>query len=123
VLSLGVNTSHVPSLALDTATFDDAGTLQQYWHLHLSPRAGRTRVEGELVSDSGKGGNPNVMSDAETSLQPCEAAGTVSLPRVLADGSTIAGWITPTRARLTVRATTTDGKRAVTVTVRAKRKK
>ncbi len=120
-VTLGINTSGVPSLAVYSSTVDESGKFHRFWRLQLTPGAHRTEVHGTLVGQAQDGTNPNIMVDAETSLQPCEAAGTVALPRVLADGSTMTGWVSSTRAQLTLTATTTDGKRAVTVVVTASR--
>lgn len=121
-LTLGINASGVPSLAVYSSQIDASGAFQRYWNLGLSPGPGRSDVNGTLINQSAAGSNPNLMVDAETSLQPCESAGTVSLPRALAQGSTMTGWVSATAAQLTVRATTTDGKRAVTVVVDLARK-
>lgn len=121
-LTLGVNASGVPSITVYSSQIDTSGTFQRYWNLALSPAAGRSDINGTLISQSADGSNPNVMVDAETSLQPCESAGTVSLPRALAEGSTMTGWVSQTAAHLTVRAGTTDGKRTVVVEVDLSRK-
>lgn len=121
-LTLGINTSGVPSLAVYSSQIESSGAFQRYWNLGLSPGPQRTDINGTLIDQSADGANPNLMVDAETSLQPCESAGTVSLPRALAEGSVMTGWVSQTAAELTVRATTTDGKRDVTVEVTLTRK-
>jgi hypothetical protein len=121
-LTLGVNSNAVPSLTVDSSAVDESGTFHRYWRLSLTPGEHRTEVTGILIGSGTDGKNPNILSDAETSLQPCEPAGTVALPRVLAPGSTLSGWISQTSAQLTLHATTTDGKREVTVEMAATRK-
>lgn len=121
-LTLGVNTSGVPSLAVYSSQIDATGGFQRYWNLGFSPGPDRTDINGTLIDQSADGTNPNLMVDAETSLQPCEAAGTVSLPRALAEGSTMHGWVSASAAQLTVDARTTDGKRTVEVQVDLTRK-
>lgn len=120
-LTLGVNASQVPSLAVYSSAVDENGTFHRYWQLTLLPGVDRTEIHGTLIDETVDAANPNILVDAETSLQPCEDAGTVSPPRVLAVGSTITGWVSQTSAHLTLRATTTDGKREVTVAVTATR--
>jgi len=121
-LTLGVNANDVPSLAIASSAVDEAGTFHRYWQLELAPGLDRTEIQGTVVDQTTGSDNPNFMVDAETSLQHCETAGTVSLPRVFAAGSTLSGWVSQTDARLTITATTTDGKREVTVVVTATRK-
>jgi len=121
-LTLGVNASALPSLAVYSSAVDDSGVLHRYWQLELLPGLQRTDVHGTLIDEAVDSTNPNLMVDAETSLQPCETEGTVSLPRVLGVGSTMTGWVSKSSARLTLTARTTDGKREVTVVVTATRK-
>lgn len=120
-LTLGVNPSGVPSLALYSSQIGEDGTWQQFWDLTLTGETARTHIQGVLRAQPNDGSTPNVMVDAETSLQPCESLGTVSLPRALADGATLDGWVSTTSASLTVRGTTTDGKRTVTAEIDATR--
>ena len=120
-LTLGVNASQVPSLAVYSSAVDENGMFHRYWSLALVPGPDRTDIYGTLIDETVDAANPNILVDAETSLQPCEDTGTVAPPRVLAVGSTITGWVSTTSARLTLRATTTDGKREVTVEVAATR--
>lgn len=120
-LTLGVNPSGVPSLALYSSQIDESGAWQRFWQLDLTADTARTRVHGILEAQPNDGSTPNMMVDAETSLQACESLGTVSLPRALADGTTLDGWVSTTSAALTVRGTTTDGKRRVTVEINAER--
>lgn len=120
-LTLGVNPSGVPSLALYSSQIDENGAWQRFWELTLTADATRTRIHGTLEAQPTDGSSPNMMVDAETSLQPCESLGTVSLPRALARGATLDGWVSATSASLTVHGTTTDGKRTVTAEVSATR--
>lgn len=120
-LTVGVNSSGVPSLALYSSQIDDQGAWRRFWELTLTGDEDRTRIQGVLRAQPVDGSPPNVMVDAETSLQRCESLGTVSLPRALADGATLEGWVSNTSASLTVRATTTDGKRTVTAEIEATR--
>ncbi len=60
---------------------------------------------------------PNLLVDNETDLQPCESGGTVRVPRTLAAGSRVTGWVSATEGHLDVTATTADGERAVTAVV------
>jgi hypothetical protein len=120
-LTLGVNAAEVPSLAVYSSAIDDAGAFHRYWQLQLTPDSDRTEIRGTLSDQPADGDHPNIMVDAETSLQPCETAGTVGLPRVLAPGSTLSGWVSQTSAKLTLRAKTTDGKRSVLVQMTATR--
>jgi hypothetical protein len=62
------------------------------------------------------------LVDNETDLQPCESGGTVRVPRTLAAGSRVTGWVSATEAHLDVTATTTDGERAVTAVVTLSRR-
>jgi hypothetical protein len=120
-LTVGVNSSGVPSLALYSSQIDEQGAWRRFWELTLTGDEDRTRIRGVLRAQPVDGSTPNVMVDAETSLQRCESLGTVSLPRALADGATLEGWVSNTSASLTVRATTTDGKRTVTAEIEATR--
>lgn len=120
-LTLGVNPSGVPSLAVYSSQIGESGAWQQFWRLTLAGDQARTRISGVLTAQPVDGSTPNMMVDAETSLQPCESVGTVSLPRALADGARLDGWVSTTGAFLTVTGTTTDGKRKVTVEVTAER--
>lgn len=121
-LTLGINPGAMPSLAVYSSQISEDGVLHRYWDLRLSAGANWTEISGTLIQQPSEGPNPNMMVDSESSLQSCEAAGTVSLPRALAAGSTITGWVTRTRANLTLHAVTTDGKRAVEVQIDAQRK-
>jgi hypothetical protein len=120
-MTLGVNPSGVPSLALYSSQIGETGIWQQFWQLTLSADGARTRVRGTLTAQATDGSTPNMMVDAETSLQPCESVGTVSLPRALANGASLDGWVSTTSASLTVNGTTTDGKRKVSVDIVAER--
>lgn len=121
-LSLGINATSLPSLAVYSAIRDDDDLLRRYWQLDFTSGAERVEFVGEVIDDSALGPNPNLVVDAETSLLPCEAAGTVALPRIFATGSTISGWFNADSAHIEIEATTTDGKRSVAITVEAERR-
>lgn len=121
-LTLGLNPNAVPSLAVYTSQLDDDGELHHYWDLDLSPGPNWTEIHGTLVQLPGGGMNPNMMVDAESAQLTCGGADTVSLPRVLTAGSTLDGWVTRTRAKLTLRAVTADGKRQVEAEIDAQRR-
>lgn len=76
---------------------------------------GRTLIAATLVDDQPVGGAlpPNLLVDSETDLLPCETGAGVRLPRPLAKGATVTGWVGPTEAALDVAAGTTDGERSV----------
>ena len=57
---------------------------------------------------------PNLLTDNETDLLPCESGGTVGVPRTLAAGSTLTGWVSETAAELELHGVTTDGERQST---------
>lgn len=120
-LTLGVNSSGVPSLALYSSQVDEQGTLQRFWNLKVTGDTNRTLIHGTLTAQPVDGSTPNMMVDAETSQQPCESLGTVSLPRALAGGATIDGWVTSDSASLTLKGVTTDKKRMVSVEITARR--
>lgn len=121
-LTLGINPTGVPALAVYSSQIDGDGHLQRYWRLELTPDGDHTIIHGTLINQSGDGTSPNTLIDAETSLQPCESAGTVSFPKLLAQGATLNGWISDTHASMTLHAATTDGKRQVDVEFEADRK-
>lgn len=75
----------------------------------------RTLISAVLVDDQPVGGAlpPNLLVDSETDLLPCETGSGVRLPRPLARGATVTGWVSATQASLTLSATTTDGERSV----------
>lgn len=120
-LSIGINPGGLPSLAIYSAIIDDDDQEHAYWDLSFEPTEAGFELVGEVVSDSADGPNPNFMVDAETALQPCEPAGTLALPRILATGSTLSGFVTNDSATVTVTATTTDGKRETIVEISANR--
>ena len=68
-----------------------------------------------MVDDQPLGGAlpPNLLVDSETDLLPCETDPGVRLPRPLARGATVTGWVSATDASLQVNAGTTDGERSV----------
>lgn len=123
-LTLGVNPAGLPGLSVFSAALDDSGALHRYWRLSATPGAdGRTVLEGNMVEDRASTPGPalNLLSDSETDLQPCEAGGAVGLPRALAPGSLLSGWVSADAASLTVTGATVDGERSVTVVVTAAR--
>ncbi|GAA2001033.1 hypothetical protein GCM10009818_09830 [Nakamurella flavida] len=123
LLTLGINAAGVPGLALYSAATDAGGGLQRYWTVRGSAGPdGRTEIDGRLVwSDPGQDTLLNLLNDTETDLQPCQSGSTVGLPRALAPGSTVTGWVDGSSAELTVTATTVDGQRSVVATVSAAR--
>ncbi len=121
-LTLGVGDDGLPKIAVYSSVVDETGAFARYWDLTLAAASMRTAIHGTMLDTKSDGTNPNFLADSETSLQPCESAGTVSLPRVLAGGSTLRGWVTASAAELTLHATTTDGKRAVVVEFSADRR-
>lgn len=120
--SLGVNAGGLPSVTLYSARIDDDGTIMRFWQLDTTPGVDRTEFHGTALPSNSNGTSANILVDAETSLQPCEASDTVALPRAIAAGATIDGWFTQEEAALTVQARTTDGKRQLVVSVHADRK-
>lgn len=121
-LTLGVNPNGVPALAMYTSRIEADSTFSRYWTLYFTSVADRVEIHGQLSGGSVDGNNPNIMVDAETSLQSCESAGSVSLPRILARGATLDGWVSETHAELTLQAETTDHKRDVLVELSAERR-
>lgn len=121
-LTIGVNTAAVPSVAVYSATVDNTGVFHQFWSLSLASSGSRTDVSGFVVDDDTlAGNNPNLLVDA---LQPPESCATVpvsGLPRVLAIGSSLSGWVDAGAAQFTLHAVTTDGQRSLTVTIAATR--
>lgn len=118
-LTLGVNPNGVPSVAVYSSQIDATGVFQRYWQLSLTPAGSRTDIHGVLINQPSDGSSPNIIVDAETSQRTCESAGVVSLPRALAAGATIDGWVSPEKAALSLHATTTDGKRTVDIELTA----
>ncbi len=128
-LTLGITPASVPGLSLYSAATDSDGTVRRTWWLATgtskAPDAsGRTELAGVLIDDQPVDGvlPPNLLIDNETDLQPCETSGTVRVPRILAAGSTLTGWVSATRGHLDLTATTTDGERAVRAVITLSRR-
>ncbi len=121
-MTLGITPTGVPGLAIYSTSSNRAGTQRQTWVVNTQADPtdpARTLISASLVDDQPVGGAvpPNLLVDSETDLQPCETGSGVRLPRPLAKGATITGWVSATEAALEVRATTTDGERAVQATL------
>ena len=123
-LTLGITPTSVPGLSIYSASTEQSGIVRRTWWLTTGVGAGPagdsgTLLSGVLIDDQPVRGDlpPNLLVDNETDLQPCESGGSVRVPRTLAAGSTMTGWVSPTQAHLALAATTVDGERAVTVVV------
>lgn len=121
-MTLGITPTDIPGLSIYSATTDRFGTVHRTWWLTSGAdpaAADRTLLSGVLLDDQPVAGAlpPNLLVDNETDLQPCESGGTVRVPRTLAAGSRVTGWVSSTEAHLDVTATTADGERAVTAVV------
>ena len=123
-MTLGITPAGIPGLSIYSASADQTGAVRRTWWLTTGVDFGpagdtRTMLSGVLIDDQPVHGAvpPNLLVDNETDLQPCESGGTVRVPRTLAVGSTVTGWVSPTQAHLDVKATTVDGERAVVAEV------
>jgi hypothetical protein len=117
-MTLGITPTDVPGLSIYSTTSGRDGTIRWTWSVDAQAdpaTPGRTLLSATLVDDQPSGGAlpPNLLMDSETDLMPCEAGSGVRLPRPLAKGATVTGWISATEASLVVDATTTDGERSV----------
>ncbi len=119
-LTLGITPAGVPGLSLYSAATGPDGAVRRTWWLATGKakgpeQTGRTEIAGVLIDDQPVGGvlPPNLLIDNETDLQPCETSSTVRVPRILAAGSTLNGWVTATTGHLDLTATTTDGERSI----------
>jgi hypothetical protein len=128
-MTLGITPSEIPGLTIYSASTGRSGDAQRWWWLSTGNEAGpagemRTTISGVLINDQPVSGvlPPNLLVDNETDLQPCESGGTVRVPRTLAAGSRLTGWVTATQGHLDVSATTADGERTVTAVVELTRK-
>jgi hypothetical protein len=128
-MTLGITPSEIPGLTIYSASTGRSGDAQRWWWLSTGNEAGpagemRTTISGVLINDQPVSGAlpPNLLVDNETDLQPCESGGTVRVPRTLAAGSRLTGWVTATQGHLDVSATTADGERTVTAVVELTRK-
>src|SRR6478735_741773 len=115
-MTLGITPTDVPGLSIYSTTSGRDGTIRWTWSVDAQAdpaTPGRTLLSATLVDDQPSGGAlpPNLLMDSETDLMPCEAGSGVRLPRPLAKGATVTGWISATEASLVVDATTTDGER------------
>ena len=123
-MTLGISPAGIPGLTVYSASVDADGDVHRSWWLTSGTGPeGTTLISGVLIADQPIHGAlpPNLLSDGETDLQPCEAGRSVGVPRTLAAGSRITGWVSATRAELQLTGTTTDGERSVTARVVATR--
>ncbi len=121
-LTIGVNTAAVPTVAVYSATVDNTGAFHRFWSLSVARSGTGTEVSGTVVSDDGlAGNNPNLLVDAVQPPADCATVPVNGLPRVLAVGSTLTGWLDVNTAKFTLHAVTTDGQRSLTVTIAATR--
>ena len=123
-MTLGISPAGIPGLTVYSASVGVDGAVHRTWWLTTGTGPeGNTLISGVLIADQPIDGAlpPNLLSDGETDLQPCEAGRTVGVPRTLAAGSRITGWVSATRAELDLTGTTTDGERSVTARVVATR--
>lgn len=121
-MTLGITPAGIPGVAIYSAATDRSGAVHRSWWLTSSPAPdadGRTMLSGVLIDDQPVSGvlPPNLLVDNETDLQPCESGGSVRVPRTLAAGSTVTGWVSATDGHLDLTATTADGERAVSAVV------
>jgi len=123
-MTLGITPAGIPGLSIYSASTDQTGAIRRTWWLTTGAGFGpagdtRTMLAGVLIDDQPIHGAlpPNLLVDNETDLQPCESGGTVRVPRTLAAGSTVTGWVSSTQAHLDGKATTVDGERAVVAAV------
>ncbi len=128
-ITLGITPAEIPGLSIYSASTDRSGDARRWWWLTTGEAPGptgesRTTISGVLIDDQPVSGAlpPNLLVDNETDLQPCESGGTVRVPRTLAAGSKMSGWVTVTQGHLDVSATTADGERTVTAVVELTRK-
>ncbi len=120
-LTLGINTSRAPALSVYSSVTDSAGGRHHVWTVRLTPGAGRTYINATLTNPGDPTTSVNLLSDGMTTQQPCDNHGAVDLPRPLAAGARITGWVDQTSAELTLSASTTDGERTVDVAITATR--
>lgn len=128
-MTLGITPADIPGLAIYSAATNRSGDVRRTWWVATGAETepdgqGRTAISAVLIDDQPVSGvlPPNFLVDNETDLQPCEAGGTVRVPRTLAAGSTITGWVSPTAGHLELTATTADGERAVTADIELTRR-
>ena len=126
-MTLGITPTGIPGVSVYSASTDKSGTVHRTWWLTSSAAPdveGRTMLSGVLIDDQPVSGvlPPNLLVDNETDLQPCESGGTVRVPRTLAAGSTLTGWVSATDGHLDLTAKTADGERALTAVITLSRK-
>lgn len=126
-MTLGITPAGIPGVSVYSASTDKAGSVHRTWWLTAGAAPdsqGRTVLSGVLIDDQPVSGAlpPNLLVDNETDLQPCDSGGTVRVPRTLAAGSRITGWVSATEGHLDLAATTADGERALTAVVTLSRK-
>ena len=126
-MTLGITPDGIPGVSVYSASTDKVGSVHRTWWLTTGAATdtqGRTMLAGVLIDDQPVSGAlpPNLLIDNETDLQPCESGGTVRVPRTLAAGSTLTGWVSATEGRLELTATTADGERALTAVITLSRK-
>lgn len=117
-MSLGITPTDVPGLSIYSTTSGRDGSVRRTWTVDAQADPSspdRTLISATLLDDQPVGGAlpPNLLVDSETDLQPCETDSGVRLPRPLAKGATVTGWVSATDASLQVVASTTDGERSV----------
>jgi hypothetical protein len=117
-MSLGITPTDVPGLSIYSTSSGRDGSIRRTWVVDATAdptSPDRTLISATLIDDQPLGGAlpPNLLVDSETDLQPCETDSGVRLPRPLAKGATVTGWVSATDAVLKVNANTTDGERTV----------
>jgi hypothetical protein len=117
-MTLGITPTDVPGLSIYSTSSSRDGSVRRTWAVdaRADPAAAdRTLISATLLDDQPVGGAlpPNLLVDSETDLLPCESGTGVRLPRPLAKGATVTGWVSATQASLDVTATTTDGERSM----------
>lgn len=117
-MTLGITSTDVPGLSLYSTSSSRDGSIRRTWVVETAAdpaNPDRTLVTATLADDQPLGGAlpPNLLVDSETDLLPCETGNGVRLPRPLARGATVTGWVSATQAALDVAAATTDGERTV----------
>ncbi len=126
-MTLGITPAGIPGVSVYSASTDSSGAVHRTWWLTSGAAPdveGRTMLSGVLIDDQPVSGvlPPNLLVDNETDLQPCETGGTVRVPRTLAAGSTLTGWVSATDGHLDLTAKTADGERALTAVITLSRK-
>lgn len=117
-MTLGITSTDVPGLSIYSTSSSRDGAVRRTWVVATAadPSApDRTLITATLADDQTLGGAlpPNLLVDSETDLLPCETGNGVRLPRPLARGATVTGWVSATQAILDIAAATTDGERTV----------